>query len=485
MTAIIIMGGGIGLYYYETHYITATLTKYEQTETTGMQNRTACGWYQLYSYYLQPDTPLPSDRLYLVDADEDGYEYRLALLEFNLKEYAAQKLDAAAKKNIRTVLENFSKTKMKVIVRFLYDWDGMGIQSEPDDMKWIKKHMTQTAQLLNQYADIIYTTQGIFVGSWAEMHDSNYLSAPHMTSLLLHFASVTDASIYLAVRTPEQYRSIMNEYETHMERYQKYDITMEELKKRLGLFNDGMLGSVSDIGTYHKADIAPSEEEKLAIRNSELTFQGTLALQVPNGGEVVNDNPFNNGASAIKDLSAMHISYLNQMYDDAVIHKWKKTVYSDKTGIYHGASVYDYITDHLGARFVLRDCSLSYRPMQRNDALGSITLENVGFSNLYHTTDFTLSLKSKSGKKEKILLSSDTDTKSNPCRWNAGQKYTLSFSFSPFDLEEGIYYLTAALTDPVAKETISFANDSFDDDLQGYCLGTIQIQKGRLQHMNQ
>lgn len=466
------------MYYHKTHYISASLKKYKQTEITGMLNRPECGWYQLYSYHLRPDTNLTSDELYITQTDENGYSYRLALLEFNLASYSSRELDTAAKNNIKTVLKLFSDTKMKVIIRFLYDWDGKGEENEPDDINQIQKHMTQAGKLLNDYKDIIYTTQGIFVGSWAEMHHSKYLSVKDMTTLLLHYASVTDSSIYLAVRTPEQYRNILNECKEHPERYEKYNISTNELEARLGLFNDGMLGSVSDTGTYHKADVAAQETEKLAIRNSELDFQDKLALQTPNGGEVVNNNAFNDSENAIDDLAKMHISYLNQMHDEAVISKWKNSTYDKKDSIYHGYTTYDYITEHLGARFVLRNCSMSYESFQEKDASGSITIENVGFSSLYHTKDFTLSLINTATKKSHTLLtSSDKDKNTNPCLWNPGKKITLSFSFSPFDLEDGTYYLTASLTDPVTKEVLSFANDSFDHSIQGYVLGEIEVKR--------
>lgn len=44
---------------------------------------------------------------------------------------------------------------------------------------------------------------------------------------------------------------------------------------------------------------------------------------VPNGGEVVLDNKYNDIDNAAKDLASMHVSYLNNAHDLAVINKWK------------------------------------------------------------------------------------------------------------------------------------------------------------------
>lgn len=321
--AILLIGGGTILYYYKTsHYITATLKQEVGQEIIGALNRPECGWYQLHAYYLRPDTPLSASDLYINKTDDNGYTYRLSLLEFNLAEYRNRELDETALGNIRQVFERFSNTESSVIVRFLYDWDGLGLEKEPDSISTILQHMKQTSEILNDFEDFIYTTQGIFVGSWAEMHHSKYLSSEDMTKLLVYYASVTSPSIYLAVRTPNHYRTILQEMEEHPERYSQYGVSIENITARLGLFNDGMLGSASDTGTYQNTpDTAARSEEKL--RADELAFQKELCINVPNGGEVVIDNPYNDWKNAVSDLKTMHVSYLNQMYDDAVINKWK------------------------------------------------------------------------------------------------------------------------------------------------------------------
>ncbi|HBI62129.1 MAG TPA: hypothetical protein DDY31_13120, partial [Lachnospiraceae bacterium] len=102
------------MYYYEIHRVSAVFLPHTQTEITGMLNRPGCGWYQLYAYYLSPDTPLPAEKLYL-EEEKDGYTFRLALLEFNLAEYNSTKLDTSAINNIETILQLFSRTKAKVI----------------------------------------------------------------------------------------------------------------------------------------------------------------------------------------------------------------------------------------------------------------------------------------------------------------------------------------------------------------------------------
>ena len=477
LLALLITAGGMYLYYVKTHYASVTLSAREQTETRDLLNTSQGGWYQLYAYRLKPDTPIDDWHLYVHERDNEGSPCRLALLEFNLSSYRDRGLDTAAEENIKRVLQNFKKAKMKVILRFLYDWDGRGLESEPNSLSLIKKHMKQVSQSINPFHSMIYTTQGIFVGSWGEMHTSKYLTTKAMTDLLLYYASVTEDSIYLAVRTPEQYRNIMEELENNSSRYKKYTISKEELTKRLGLFNDGMLGSLSDVGTYHEADIAPGKKEGKEIRKKEIDFQYNLCLQVPNGGEVVKDNPYNDGERAIADLRAMRVSYLNQIYDEEVIKKWKKDTYNGEDTLYRDMSVYDYIARHLGPRFVLQKSSLHYEPYQTGSARGTVTVKNMGFSNLYHDMKLSIDIINKeTGKRTTLLSVREKSEEYHPCRWSPKETITLPFEIAPFEFDAGEYTLVFSLSDSDTDEPFPLANDSYDESLKGYVLGSIQIK---------
>ncbi len=475
LSLILLFAGGAALYYYQIYHAAAIFIPKEQREITGMLNRPGCGWYRLYAYYLNPGTSLPADKLSIFE-EKDGYTYRLALLEFNLAEYNNQKLDTVALNNVEKVLQLFSNTKSKVIVRFLYDWDGLSVPKEPTERSIIEQHMKQAGIILNKYKSLIYTTQGIFVGNWAEMHNSNYLSAEDMTALLACYASATDPSIYLAVRTPAQYRAIVQELEEHPEKYEEYDVSGSKLLERLGLFNDGMFGSVSDTGTYHEADVAVTLNDKLAARESELNFQNELCQTVPNGGEVVIDNPYNDGENAIKDLAKMHVSYLNRMYDEAVIQKWKESTYTGSEILYQNKSYYNYITDHMGARFVLKNFSFSQKPSKKQMAKGRLELENKGFSALYQKAVLTITMINTETKEETIVWDSETEKEGEAVVFLPGQEsISIPFSISLSDYEKGVYTFTARLTDSESGELISFANDSFDEVTGGYVLGTASM----------
>ena len=92
-------------------------------------------------------------------------------------------------------------------------------------------------------------------------------------------------------------------------------------------------------------------------REDELAFQNDLCRYVPNGGEVIIDNVYNDFDNAVKDLSQMHVSYLNSDYDSTVLNKWKETIVNGTDDVWNGMSGYDYIKRHLGYRYVLDSSS--------------------------------------------------------------------------------------------------------------------------------
>ena len=165
-----------------------------------------------------------------------------------------------------------------------------------------------------------------------------------MLTPINHLASVTDPGIFLAVRTPNQWRTITES---------SVPLTAEQtlsnsLAARLSLFNDGMLGSETDLGTYGDSDILFS-----LSGFEKRPRQAELCRYVPNGGEVVIDKPYNDFSSAVNDLAHTHVSYLNDIYDDAVLSKWRNDTYQ-RNDCFRGMNGYDYIYSHLGYRYVLR-----------------------------------------------------------------------------------------------------------------------------------
>lgn len=452
---IIILGILCVLVFTFSHKKSASYSALSSSETTNLLHNPYMGWYSLEGYELA-DSEIPSVPASYLHSDAPG----LVLLQINLKEYSGRDITDAGLSHLDTLLSAWSDTPYQLILRFVYDWSGNNLLTEPSSREQIEKHMEQIAPVINTYKQSVYLIQGIFLGNWGEMNNSRYLSSEDMTFLAQKLADLTDPSIFLAVRTPAQLRTIL---ETKSP-LASSDAFNGSLASRLGLFNDGMLGSSTDTGTYGDSSSDTFDADQAWPRADEIAFQNELCNYVPNGGEVILPNTYNDLDQAISDLSAMHVSYLNQDYDTAVIHdKWKNTVYSGSDKLYQGMSGYDYISSHLGYRYVMEDSAF-----QKNQL--TITLENKGFSSCYRSLDVSLHLVSED-QKVVDTISVDTDTRT----WLSNTSTVLRIPMNIQKYTAGSYTLFLQIQDPVTGCEIQLATD-LPHSSNGYDIGMLKIQ---------
>ena len=92
------------------------------------------GWYHIYGYVLGTDTisNLPNP-----DSSDDTQKSGLVLLEINLCRFSDQALSSSALSQLDTILSAWRKNGNQILLRFLYDWDGNAMKSEPQSMDQI------------------------------------------------------------------------------------------------------------------------------------------------------------------------------------------------------------------------------------------------------------------------------------------------------------------------------------------------------------
>lgn len=414
------------------------------------------GWYHMYGYVLSDQG---SNDLSKAAEQEPGPG--LALLEINLRNYINTSVSDIGLRQLDDIFAAWQAAGKQLIIRFLYDWDGSS--NEPDTLELVQEHMSQTAEIVNRYSDCIYIIQGIYVGKWGEMHGSRYMNDKDMLTLIHHLNEVVHPNIFLSVRTPGQWRSIRNSEEDSMAQSEN------PLCSRLGLYNDGMLGSATDLGTYgEEGTPASTVNQDIDSRQAEIAFQNVLCNYVPNGGEVVNDNSYNDFPAAVADLSDIHVSYLNDSYDTAVLSKWERTI-CDREDIFSGMNGLDYISRHLGYRYVLRTSSC-HIPESPENVMLSVVLENIGFSNCYRSFDVTLTLRHKIYRTD-YSVPVQTDTR----LWNAGMQTVLEVPLDISDCRPGNYTVYLKITDPASGYEILCANEGQHNE-KGYVLGELAIR---------
>lgn len=433
-------------------------------ESTSVLTLPYCGFFHLYGYRLSEEDKKETMRWCEQMLANDSQS--IVLLQINLCNYSNSPISENALEQLDNIFSAFSTAKKQIILRFLYDWDGKALETEPANLTQILSHMEQVAPVVNRYQSHIFLLQGVFTGNCGEMNQTHYGTNENIIQLMEYLSSVTDKNIFLSVRTPAQVRTITKSGNPLSEK----EAYRDSLSARLGLFNDGMLGNAFDCGTYDDTSFADtSDYTEKGTRKEEISFQNTLCQFVPNGGEAVLDNPYNDLNNAITDLSRMHISYLSCDHDATVLNKWKKTIYhGEKSDIFNGVTGYDYIGAHLGYRYVLRNSSAGLNFFRSHITL-SATIENTGFSPAYRPFQICFILQNATG--DKITVPVNYDNR----KILSGKTVTITTSLSAHKLQKGDYNLSLSFTDKATNLPVSFANEETNPDKSIPC-GQISIR---------
>ena len=370
------------------------------------------GWYHIYTYDLADRLP----ELYIACEEET-----VALLLIDIGHFRKELIPKDALGYLREILGFFRKNKKKMIIRPVYDTTGKGMQREPEKGQLVKEHIRQLGPVMAAYASDILVVQGILVGDWGEMHGSKFLSGVWLKELAGEFLKAMHAACYLAVRTPAQWSCIANMLDARA-------------RERLVLFNDGILGSDTDLGTFRSAG-----ERREWLENGK---KAEVMTAGPSGGEVVayqgssgqaqlyQENAGARKAEARQDLSdlkKMHLTYLNSTHDQKLLDQWKKERINWDG---HQTSIYDYVGLHLGYRFIIREI------MWKKDKFLEVNVENTGFGDIYEETECVIAC-----GQERIILEYDARN------WKSGTTSRIQIPAEIF----GNYIKPAK--DPCSEET--------------------------------
>lgn len=331
-----------------------TFEKLFGKESTDYDGNPSKGWYGLYPFVISEEPDFDN----LVWSLADGDVIALVRIDIGRRQpgvgTGSPFTDAELHRADR-ILTWFEKHSREVILRITYDTEGKGMEHEPSLIKNVAGHMRQLGPVIAAHADNIIVHQGIFVGSWGEMHDSKFLSENAVCELYETLVSACGNKVRIAVRTPMQHRFIMKYLTRYMgtgnadtdtdNAYMDTDIL------RPALYNDAILSSEDDMCTYAGG------------RTVWADYQDEVCTYAVCGGEAIHDNPLNDYDNAVKELANMHITYLNRQYDMAVLDKWRSN------------NGYDYIGTHLGYRFVVTDTAVG---RDAEEETGSKTQTGVG-----------------------------------------------------------------------------------------------------------
>lgn len=353
-------------------------------ESTDKINNPDQGFYR--PIYVKLDENGASYNKDIVNAATQLYHLRIDISAFSkaVNGNTDKLLTQEALDGLKGLLSYLKEKDKNAVVRFAYDPSYDGNKDKEPALQIILKHIGQVCPLLNGFENTVTAVEVGLIGPWGEMHSSAIANAEHISPLIEAFLANTQ-NISVLVRTPKM---IYNYLGITVNDIDGYVIPATEKAYRLGLFNDGYLGSGSDLGTY-------------TDRQREVEFLSRQTDHLPFGGEVVvPGSPLHDIEVCLPEMNKINLSYLNIEWNNQVIDKWKGSYYTKECGtdkVYYGKTAFNYIENRMGYRFVLKRSVVEYSVIfDRLDV--ELTLENVGFGNLNRTKHAKLIFTDESGE---------------------------------------------------------------------------------------
>ncbi|MCR5599727.1 MAG: DUF4832 domain-containing protein [Ruminococcus sp.] len=285
---------------------------------------------------------------------------------------------------------NCRKNGCMIGVRFRYDETGIE-NPEPATFDKVLSHIKQIkeSKLFEEYKDIIAFVESGFVGKWGEQHGGKYTTVEYKARLLDAMLDAVPAPIPVTVRTPDTFAKYAGVDRSELDDdkyYKKYEYSDDEVVEpipylpdfyRVGIYDDGYMGSDSDLGTYANREI---ETNWLHIFTENTYFGGEFSGELERAFKYDTYLPKN----AIPEMYKNRLSYINSN----IFEKYKEFTFGKECDIegvnnsaYYGETVFKFIRDHIGYRFVLRKSEHSAKVEQGGELVTNFDVENTGFAN--------------------------------------------------------------------------------------------------------
>ncbi|MBR2308790.1 MAG: DUF4832 domain-containing protein, partial [Fibrobacter sp.] len=303
----------------------------------------------------------------------------------------SQDLTEDALNVLQQTFDNIRDFGGRVIVRICYDPWYNGRSNVTPAHEWVLKHVEQLAPVLSKNTDVIVALEMGMHGAYGEMHSDTSITYDRVAEAVNLMLRNTPPELKILTRTGNYSAKVLGfdnwgvDFHIDGEKFAEIAKAKGDTMYRVGMFNDGYLGTQYDYGTWG-ADCATSicrEEgvawlEKYGIN----TPYGGEALTTAGGYQVINTPEF-----LAYEGFRTHTSYLNVQWNNNLIDSWKKTPFKQKDFDYDPARVdslsgFKYINDHLGYRFVLRESWLSDTVGSDGILRAKLRIQNVGFGNL-------------------------------------------------------------------------------------------------------
>ena len=475
------------------------------------------GFYQAIEInYTRDKNNCTAQKEKLDDIDAYAKDYKLLHFWINLSDFSEQDMKGSnatkhtsnayidsstddVEEALTQLFEKLRANGQTAVIRFSYDYDYAGVTKdgtdddgnyqyrtvwEPTDDAYIFQHQEKVGAVVSKYTDVIGAVECGIIGPWGEMHSSDRANKTSVKKFVAKWLAVLPEDMTVNVRTPTQFCYYSDVKLDSIDRYISAEGTDEY---RVGLYNDGYLGSSSDLGTFENRD---KEIKWLTSQTAHTLYGGELCAWDNNDKSA----HLNNIAFLEKEAFKTHTAYLNVAWNDKVINSFKSTKYSGTDTDYNGKTTeFEYLRNHLGYRFVVRDVKMTTELSPAENFALDTTVENVGFGNLIIDEKTSVIIKGNDLEKEFKLwdLNASNGEKAqnyDATKWYSGTSVTSRDNNVmhaeldlPDDMPEGEYkvYIKIANRDSGEGEyPIRFSNEGsnvYDSTLGANFVGTVNV----------
>lgn len=274
-----------------------------------------------------------------------------------------------------------------MIIRFGYTSGGES-GAEPADFSVLVGHVRALGAILGAFPDVVLSVECGMTGPWGEMHSTYYREPEHIKAIGDAWLETLAPQTSLLVRYPKWVLDYadkdVDEFLASVADNTYYKV--QPAQRRIGIFNDGYLGTDADYGTWRRHSRWMVREQGVAYLEAR--------RNVPYGGELAHIKPEECEAVPLFDLSKFnivqefyrtHLSYLRNIDTKhhnlaGFIGTLKLTHDYDFAGMpdlseWYGTDLRTFMRTHMGYRFVIRGVKFD------GDGVEA-TIENTGFGHL-------------------------------------------------------------------------------------------------------
>ena len=361
---------------------------------------------------------------------------------------------------VSNTLVNAQANGATMIIRFGYT-SGSETGAEPTEFNTIIRHIEQLGPILGAFPNVVLAVECGMIGPWGEMHSNNYREPQHIRAITDAWLNTLARETALLVRYPkwilDYAQKDVDDFmrEIASETYYK----IQPAQRRIGMFNDGYLGTDADYGTWRK-------NERWMVREQGVAYL-EARRNVPYGGELAHISEeeaeavplFDIGRyNVVREFYRTHLSYLRNIDSPRhnLANRIGKLILShsyDFEGMpdlseWYGRDLRSFIRAHMGYRFVIRD-------VKRVQGTLEVTVENTGFGHLLLRSRVEVSAGS-----QKAEMPFDLRT------LRPGKSRVFSVPI-PRGASGSSTVLMRVFADTSARQPILFANDALFDASHG------------------